>query len=56
MPPPGTDKTERWEYTAQRSILPGGVMTPPYIFYAAPRYSSRHSPESFISRDTSVPT
>ena len=30
MPPPGTDGTERMEPSTQLSILPGGVMTPPY--------------------------
>ena len=33
MPPPGTDSTERMDVSAQESILPGGVMTPPYNYF-----------------------
>ena len=33
MPPPGTFGPERVDRSAQGSLLPGGVMTPPYILH-----------------------
>ena len=32
MPPPGNSGIERLKDTAQWMALPGGVMTPPYIW------------------------